>query len=157
MARVYDLEQRRAWERNRPPRDRREYNKAYEKKRNRPSRSKYPTPKPLAKECGSGHPYTQENTYVRPDGERECRTCKRINRRQTDMTRRAKLAGAFVETVSAKVVFERDEGVCGICHEPVDPLDYHVDHIVAISVGGLHSYANSQVAHPLCNLRKGVR
>lgn len=27
--------------------------------------------------CDSGHPFTVENTYVRPNGNRECRECKR--------------------------------------------------------------------------------
>lgn len=29
--------------------------------------------------CPQGHEYTAENTYVYPDGSRECRTCKRDN------------------------------------------------------------------------------
>jgi 5-methylcytosine-specific restriction endonuclease McrA len=28
---------------------------------------------------------------------------------------------------------------------------------VPLALGGEHSYANTQVAHPLCNLRKGSR
>lgn len=27
--------------------------------------------------CKSGHPYTQRNTYIRPDGTRDCRACIR--------------------------------------------------------------------------------
>jgi len=30
--------------------------------------------------CRNGHPRTSENTYVRPDGSRECRVCKRNSR-----------------------------------------------------------------------------
>jgi 5-methylcytosine-specific restriction endonuclease McrA len=30
----------------------------------------------------------------------------------------------------------------------------HIDHIVPLSRGGLHCYANVQVAHSRCNLRK---
>jgi len=29
-------------------------------------------------ECKQGHPYDQQNTYVRPDGFRDCRECVRI-------------------------------------------------------------------------------
>lgn len=71
--------------------------------------------------------------------------------------RRARLAGARVERVDVAVVFERDEGVCGICGDPVDPASWHLDHIVPLARGGEHSYANVQVAHPVCNLRKGAR
>jgi hypothetical protein len=37
-------------------------------------------PKPADREfCLHGHPYDEENTYVTPDGKRQCRTCKREN------------------------------------------------------------------------------
>lgn len=29
-------------------------------------------------ECVSGHPYDEANTYWRPDGKRDCRTCRAI-------------------------------------------------------------------------------
>lgn len=32
--------------------------------------------------CRNGHPRTPENTYVRPDGERECRICRKLARRR---------------------------------------------------------------------------
>lgn len=37
--------------------------------------------KDLDKFCRNGHRRTTENTYIRPDGERECRICRRILRR----------------------------------------------------------------------------
>lgn len=37
--------------------------------------------KDLDKFCRNGHRRTDENTYVRPDGERECRICRRIARK----------------------------------------------------------------------------
>jgi 5-methylcytosine-specific restriction endonuclease McrA len=39
----------------------------------------------------------------------------------------------------------------------VDPANWHLDHVVPLSRGGEHSYANVQVAHPFCNLSKGPR
>lgn len=68
------------------------------------------------------------------------------------VTKRRAAAGA----VSALVLLEMDDGVCGICGEDVDPLAFHVDHVIPLSRGGEHSYANTQVAHPSCNLSKGV-
>ena len=64
---------------------------------------------------------------------------------------------AFVEEVYPLVVLERDDGICGICGEDVDPFDFHVDHIIPLSRGGEHSYANTQPAHPFCNLSKNDR
>jgi 5-methylcytosine-specific restriction endonuclease McrA len=63
----------------------------------------------------------------------------------------------FVEEVDALVLLERHDGVCGICGHDVDPLDFHIDHVVPLSRGGEHSYTNTQPAHPLCNKRKGAR
>jgi len=71
--------------------------------------------------------------------------------------RRARKLSAFIEEVHPLVVLERDDGVCGICDEDVDPMNFHVDHIEPLSKGGEHSYANTQVAHPVCNLRKAAR
>ena len=36
----------------------------------------------LAIQCIRGHRFTLENTYVRPDGKRNCRTCRREYRRK---------------------------------------------------------------------------
>lgn len=70
--------------------------------------------------------------------------------------RRARKNAGIVEEVVPLVVLELDDGVCGICHEDVDPTDFHVDHVVPLSAGGDHCYANVQVAHPDCNLRKSA-
>lgn len=59
--------------------------------------------------------------------------------------------GGFVEHVEPLVVLER-----GICGGDVDPMDFHVDHVLALAAGGDHAYFNVQAAHPACNLRKGV-
>lgn len=77
--------------------------------------------------------------------------------RAVERATRRKKALVIVEHVDRRIVFERDEGVCGICNSAVDPADWHLDHVVAIARGGEHSYANTQVSHPLCNRRKGAR
>lgn len=71
--------------------------------------------------------------------------------------RRTRLLGQFVEDVQRGEVFRRDKGICGICRKRVDPADWHLDHIVPISQGGEHSYANVQVSHPYCNESKGAK
>ncbi len=52
-------------------------------------------------------------------------------------------------------IFERDEGICGICNLPVDFSKMHLDHIVPISAGGKDAEDNLQVSHPTCNFSKG--
>lgn len=78
-------------------------------------------------------------------------------KRSVSARRRARLREAAVERVDLTAVWERDEGVCGICGEPADSLDWHLDHVIPIARGGEHSMANVQVAHPICNRRKGAR
>lgn len=46
--------------------------------------------------------------------------------------------------------------VCGICAEPIQGK-FHLDHIIPLFRGGLHTASNLQLAHPRCNLSKGHR
>ena len=39
--------------------------------------------KPKATHCQRGHEFTPENTYVDPDGWRNCRACRKVRRRVT--------------------------------------------------------------------------
>jgi 5-methylcytosine-specific restriction endonuclease McrA len=80
----------------------------------------------------------------------------RAQNRDKAARRRVRLRAALVEKVDALLVWERDAGLCGICGEAADPTDWHLDHIVPVSRGGEHSYANVQVTHPFCNRRKAA-
>lgn len=78
--------------------------------------------------------------------------------------RRARMKNAFVEDVVPARVFRRDKWICGICKKPVSQLNDRslvdiasLDHIIPLSKGGEHSYANTQLAHLSCNLSKGAR
>lgn len=73
------------------------------------------------------------------------------------MSYRAKKRAQFVEDVDPDVVYRMHGGMCGICKQFVPEDDFHVDHVVPVSKGGLHGYINVQPAHPLCNLKKGAR
>jgi 5-methylcytosine-specific restriction endonuclease McrA len=71
--------------------------------------------------------------------------------------RRARQLDQFVAPVDTPAVRERDDGHCGICGEPVSVADQSLDHIVPIARGGTHEPANVQLAHRVCNSRKGAR
>lgn len=78
---------------------------------------------------------------------------KRADRQRV---RRAKTRGAgATEYVDRTLVLSAHGGICGICGDPVDPADWHLDHIVPLTKGGPHTYENVQPTHPVCNMRKG--
>lgn len=68
--------------------------------------------------------------------------------------RRARKRNQFVEHIDPQVVYQMYGGMCGICKQFIDG-NFHVDHVVPLSKGGLHGYINCQPAHPRCNLQKG--
>lgn len=78
------------------------------------------------------------------------------SRARTAQHRARKLAG-FVEDVALASLVARDHGRCGICGKPVAPKDRSVDHILPLSRGGQHSYANTRLAHRLCNISRSNR
>lgn len=73
-----------------------------------------------------------------------------------NVERKAKRLGVFVETVDRWVVFDRDRGICGVCGNEVE-ADFDIDHVVPLTRGGRHEYANVQLAHRGCNASKGNR
>ena len=82
----------------------------------------------------------------------------RATRRHQSSRNRAKLRGAFVEDVSHRVVFEKDDNVCQGCQKVCDPdadrfasNKATLDHVVPLARGGEHSYANVQTLCWPCN------
>lgn len=71
-------------------------------------------------------------------------------------TRRARLLGSFVEEVAIEILIDRDRSICGVCEKTVVRAEASIDHVVPLFKGGEHSYANTQLAHLVCNKRKGV-
>jgi 5-methylcytosine-specific restriction endonuclease McrA len=54
-------------------------------------------------------------------------------------------------------VLNRDGLCCQLCGGPVERDDVHLDHILPVSKGGATTLRNLQVAHAVCNIRKGAR
>lgn len=53
--------------------------------------------------------------------------------------------------VKARRIFDRSEGHCHWCHKPLDPENYHIDHVVAVRDGGSNDESNLVAACPDCN------
>ena len=68
-----------------------------------------------------------------------------------------RLLDGFVEKIDIAVLVERDGGYCGICHKKVAEAERSIDHVLPVSKGGAHSYANTRLAHLRCNQARGNR
>jgi len=115
-------------------------------------------------ECGS--------FYEKAPWVRRCKSCRdhrrneavRKSRRIRKPKERARLRAARVESVDPLKVFERDGWKCHLCHRKTPSRlrgTYHdaapeLDHIIPLSRGGEHSYANTACACRKCNGKKGA-
>ncbi len=70
---------------------------------------------------------------------------------------RAKANGGWDDDVTMKALLARDGEECSLCGRQVITGLPWIDHIVPLSKGGSHTWDNVQVAHHICNARKGVR
>lgn len=74
--------------------------------------------------------------------------------------RRCRKRGTGYERFMRREIYERDGWACQLCGDPVDRTgaDKHLraslDHKVPLARGGVHSRANVQCAHWICNSRK---
>ena len=82
----------------------------------------------------------------------------------SNLLRKRLQPGAKQEPYTREEIFARDNWICGLCEEPIDPELRHpdrgfasIDHIVPISLGGDDTPANVQAAHLSCNTAKGNR
>ena len=91
------------------------------------------------------------------DMDRRYRECNQDRIHANRWRRKAIKRGAFVERVHRSVVFKRCGGACHMCGALVDPDNWHLDHVLPLVRGGEHSYANTAVACPSCNLQRGPK
>lgn len=52
-------------------------------------------------------------------------------------------------------VYARDLGICKLCNTGCHRSDASIDHSQPVSRGGSHTWDNVQLAHFICNARKG--
>lgn len=69
--------------------------------------------------------------------------------------RRRALSGVDVQRVRHDLVADRDGWRCSICGGIVTRDTWSLDHLVPLSQGGGHTYANIVLAHRSCNSRRG--
>lgn len=78
--------------------------------------------------------------------------CRNRHHQRIDARRRRAVArGVGAERIDIEVVARRDGWRCHICGRRCSRQNWSVDHLVPLSQGGLHTYANVALAHHLCN------
>lgn len=91
------------------------------------------------------------------------RTASRRSKRLvgSNHRQRARHYGVEYEPVNRNTIYARDAWKCGICGEKINKklsfphyMSASLDHIVPLSKGGGHTYANTQAAHFICNSLK---
>lgn len=112
----------------------------------------------LCRSCG-------KSVVRRPTGGKWATACCSVTcyRRLAKRRREHMERNSFVENVSLTYLCERDNWTCQICGRVVKrdavvphPLAPTHDHIIPVSCGGQNSNANAQLAHFLCNAKKGA-
>lgn len=71
--------------------------------------------------------------------------------------RRARLRSQFVAPVDVQAIYLRDQGRCHICGKRVKQADTSMDHLIPLSLGGVHAPHNVALAHLKCNLKRNNR
>jgi 5-methylcytosine-specific restriction endonuclease McrA len=96
---------------------------------------------------------------------RFCRPCALVRRRESYRVKTAKRQGvAKPARLSADALIERDGNLCRLCNTEIDlalarnsRFGATIDHIVPLSLGGSDDIENMQLAHWICNIKKGNR
>jgi 5-methylcytosine-specific restriction endonuclease McrA len=90
------------------------------------------------------------------------RCSNRAGSRNGKHKRRLLIQAAYIEAVHLSVLFGRDGGRCKICDRKLNKTHIvphkkapTIDHIKPLSLGGEHSYKNTQLACFICNSLKG--
>lgn len=131
-------------------------------KRARYVQTNLPLPACYCVECGMKFRPWRRTNYTCSD---ECSSmrARRFQRIEAPVARAMRKL-AEVEVVDPAIVFDRDDWICQICHTDIprdavwpDRASAAMDHIVPLSKGGEHSYANCQASHFSCNAKKGAK
>lgn len=95
-----------------------------------------------------------------------CKTDRGLQAKRTSrLTRKMRQRCQTVESVNPLKVFDRDKWTCQLCKKKtpkslrgsLDPRAPELDHIMPVSLGGEHSYRNTQCSCRACNGSKSNR
>ena len=89
----------------------------------------------------------------------QCKECEKPRKASAAARRRGRVSGRGGYTGrEVRQLWLRQGGLCACpCRRDLRVTGYHVDHVVALSRGGMNVASNLQLLCPGCNLRKGSR
>jgi 5-methylcytosine-specific restriction endonuclease McrA len=115
---------------------------------------------PVAVPFGADHIVTQWSPAYKANSERK----QRISRSASRHERRVRTNIEGSEKFDPLEVYERDGWICMLCGRQVekylgwpDDMSASLDHRLPLAAGGMHTQENCQLAHLICNIRKGAR
>ena len=107
--------------------------------------------------------YIRQRNQTNPQSRAQAEKAWRA--RNPDKVRQIKLNGRHIrrtaekegDYITVQELSVRDNDICGICGNVVAEGDRSIDHKVALSIGGSHTWNNVQLAHRTCNSSKGIK
>lgn len=78
----------------------------------------------------------------------------KLQRQRTRLERLASLPGEHHTAADIRNIFATQHGRCAYCETAIS-AKYHIDHIIALSLGGSNAKENIALACHHCNLKKG--
>lgn len=117
----------------------------------------------VCQRCGASFTGTPKMKYC----SKEC--SRRQQNANQEHLRRIRINNNYHDNISIEVLADKDKNKCWLCGKAVDWNDYYhnkngvfiagenypsIDHVVALSNGGTHTWDNVRLAHRKCNTKK---
>lgn len=122
----------------------------------------------VCERCGAEfNPKTADQMFCSIDCQRKVQHRKENAKRR--INRRAKIHDALVDPdITLERVFEKDNGICYLCGDACEWIDFtdadgvfiagdsypSIDHVIPLAKGGKHEWGNVRLAHMYCNTLK---
>ena len=117
----------------------------------------------LVSSTAKGRYYCDPCRDARDTETRRAEKKRNRHKRGSNHRQRARIFNVYYEPVNPMQVFARDHWVCQLCGHNIDPdlkwpapRSRSLDHVVPMSMGGPHTYGNTQLACLECNTNKGA-
>lgn len=94
--------------------------------------------------------------YARKHRERNWSKVRSHNSMRYALRRGRRVGQIRAEVIDRAELYSAYDGRCAICKVKLPTKGWHMDHIVAIHIGGHHVRSNVQPTCPTCNCRKGT-